>query len=80
MIPSARMPTETFRSLTLGASLVGCVAMFRRADDTVVLDESSIVYRVPGRPPVILQSPEITRVRDLLMRLEDAWQRGGPPR
>jgi hypothetical protein len=58
--------------LTLGVSLAWCVAMFKRADDEVVLDESSIVYRVPGRPTLILQWPEITRVRarDLLQRLD----------
>jgi hypothetical protein len=58
--------------LTLGVSLAWCVAMFKRADDGVVLDESSIVYRVPGRPTLILQWPEITRVRarDLLQRLD----------
>lgn len=58
--------------LTLGVSVTWCVAMFRRADDEVLVDESSIVYRVPGRTPVILSWPEVTRVRarDVLQRLD----------
>ncbi|HEY3097976.1 MAG TPA: hypothetical protein VGL14_03655 [Methylomirabilota bacterium] len=66
--------TEPFAAimLTVGTSLAWCVTMFRRADDEVVLDESSIAYRVPGRPTLIVSWPEITRVRarDLLQRLE----------
>jgi hypothetical protein len=58
--------------LTLFGFLTWCVAMFRRADDEVTLDESSIAYRVPGRTTLIMSWPEITRVRarDLLQRLE----------
>jgi hypothetical protein len=58
--------------LTLGASLAWCVAMYKRAGDEVLVDESSIVYRVPGRTPVILSWPEVTRVRarDVLQRLD----------
>jgi len=66
--------TELFAAimLTVGTSLAWCVTMFRRADDEVVLDESSIAYRVPGRPTLILSWPEITRVRarDVLQRLD----------
>ena len=40
--------------LTLSGSLAWCITMYRRADDEVTLDESSIAYRVPGRTTLIL--------------------------
>jgi hypothetical protein len=72
IVPLRQPELFTAIMLTLGVSLAWCVAMFKRADDEVVLDESSIVYRVPGRPTLILQWPEIARVRarDLLQRLD----------
>ena len=66
--------TELFVAiiLTISVCLAWCVTMFRRADDEVVLDDSSIAYRVPGRSTVILSWPEVTgvRARDLLQRLD----------
>src|SRR5262249_39227305 len=58
--------------LTLFGSLTWCITMYRRADDEVTLDESSIAYRVPGRTTLILTWSEIRRVRarDVLQRLE----------
>ena len=57
--------TELFVAiiLTISVWLAWCVTMFRRADDEVVLDDSSIAYRVPGRSTVILSWPEVTGVR-----------------
>src|SRR5262249_58747115 len=58
--------------LILGIYITWCVAMYRRADDTATVDDSGIVYRVPGHSPLTLRWPEIAavRARDLLQRLD----------
>jgi hypothetical protein len=64
----------------LGMYVWWCVVMYRRADDTVTVDDSSLVYRAPRRPTVILPWSSVRiRSRDMLLHLEVSDRSGARP-
>jgi hypothetical protein len=64
----------------LAAYIRWCVTMYRRADDTVTVDDSSLLYRAPGAPTVVLAWSSLgTRSRDVLLRLEVFDRSGAGP-